>query len=236
MINPVKMVVDLAYGHKLILALVIIINVIGSLFGLYYYWDQLMMTPWYYWLFVPDCPLYSFFMIFALIFIAMGKRFDTFNVITTVGLAMYGAWTMLTLIYFREVFFAPENALMSVGLWVSHLGLALESVLLLPYIKKASIMPWALAGIWFLAQDYFDYFVGFTYTGHLMRLHPLAIMEYYTRGMASYGYLLAKLDVMMYATFAMTFFFIALMFFISRKWAFIVTEPEISLRKGLPRS
>jgi uncharacterized membrane protein YpjA len=230
------MAVDLVYGHKLILALVIIINIIGSLFGLYYYWDQLTMTPWYYWLFVPDCPMYSFFMVFALGFIAMGKRFDTFNVITIVGLAMYGAWTMFTLIYFREVFFAPENALMSVGLWVSHLGLALESVLLLPYIKNAGIISWALAGAWFLAQDFFDYFINFTYAGHLMRLHPLAIMEYYTQNMAGYGQLLAKLDAMTYVTFAMTLFFIALMFLISRKGAFIVAEPEISLRKGLPRS
>jgi uncharacterized membrane protein YpjA len=230
------MVVDLVYGHKALLALVVIINVIGSLFGLYYYWDQLMMTPWYYWLFVPDCPLYSLFMVFALIFIAMGKRFDTFNVITTVGLAMYGAWTMFTLIFFREVFFAPENALMSIVLWASHLGLALESVLLLPYIKKAGIVSWTLAGAWFLAQDFFDYFIRFTYAGHVMRLHPLAIMEYYTRGMNSYGYLLAKLDSTMYVTFALSFFFIALMLFISKKWAFIVTEPDISLKKGLPRS
>ncbi len=236
MINPVKMVVDLVYGHKPILALLIIINAIGSLIGLYYYWDQLMMTPWYFWPFVPDCPLYSFFIIFALIFIAMGKRYDTFNVITTVGLAMYGAWTMFTLIFFREVFFDPQNALMSMGLWVSHLGLALESVLLLPYIRKAGTISWLIAGVWFLAQAFFDYFVPFTFAGHIMRLHPLAILEYYTQGMAGYNYLLMKLDTLMYATFALAFFMIALMFFLSRKWAFIVTEPEISLRKGLLRS
>ena len=231
MINPVKMVVDLVYGHKAVLALVIIINTIGSLFGLYFYWDQLMMTPWYYWLFVPDCPLYSFFIVFALIFIARGKKFDTFNVITTVGLAMYGAWTMFTLIFFREVFFAPENALMSAGLWTSHLGLALESVLLLPYIRKAGAVSWLIAGAWFFVQDFFDYFVPFYYAGHVMRLHPLAIMEYYTLGMASYGYLLTKLDTMMYVTFALSFLSIALMFFVSRKGAFIVTEPDISLKK-----
>ncbi len=140
MINPVKMVVDLVFKDKRILALIIIINIIGSLFGLYYYWDQLMMTPWYLWLFVPDCPLYSFLMVFALAFIAAGKRYDTFNVVTAVGLAMYGTWTMLVLLYFSEIYFAPENALMSSGLWISHLGLALESVLLLPYIKKAGIV------------------------------------------------------------------------------------------------
>jgi len=130
--NPIQWVVDLVYGDKRLLALIVLINIAGSAFGLYYYWEQLMMTPWYYWIFVPDCPLYTFFMIFALIFIATGKRYDRSNVITAVGLAMYGTWTMFVLLYFSEVYFAPENALMSAALWISHCGMALESIFLLP--------------------------------------------------------------------------------------------------------
>ncbi len=225
------MAVDLLYEDRRLLALVVLINVIGSAFGLYYYWDQLMMTPWYYWIFVPDCPLYTFFMIFALAFIALGKRFDTFNVITAVGLAMYGVWTMLVLIYFREIFFTPENALMSAALWASHGSMALESVWLLPYVKKAGVVAWLVAGVWFFIQVVFDYFVRFTYAGQTMRLHPLAILEYYTQGTGSYGLLLPKLDMTMYMTFAMVFIFLALMFVAARKWAFIVDMPELSLKK-----
>jgi uncharacterized membrane protein YpjA len=216
-INPLK-IVDLVYGDRRLMALVLLINIAGSAFGLYYYWEQLMMTPWYYWLFVPDCPLYTFFMIFALIFIVMGKRHDTFNVITAVGLAMYGAWTMLVLLYFGEVFFAPENALMSSALWISHLGMALESVLLIPYIKKTGILSWLIAAAWFLLQDFMDYFVPFMYNGQIMRLHPLAIMEYYTRGLNSFPVLEAKLNMMMYATFAMTMVFPALIYILSKNW------------------
>ncbi|HTY90961.1 MAG TPA: DUF1405 domain-containing protein [Methanocella sp.] len=231
MFNPVKFVVDLVYGDKRLLALIILINVIGSAFGFYYYWDQLMMTPWYYWLFVPDCPLYTFFMIFALLFIAMGKPNDTFNVITAVGLAMYGAWTMFVLIYFGEVYFAPENALMSSALWISHCGMALESIFLLPYIKKAGIFSWMTACAWFLLQDFMDYFVLFTYNGGVMRLHPLALMEYYTRGMSGFSFLEAKLGSMMYITFAMTLIFIVLIYAVSRKWALTVKEPGVSPEK-----
>jgi uncharacterized membrane protein YpjA len=225
-INPVKLVVDLVYGHKLLLAFVILTNIIGSLFGLYYYWGQLSMTPWYYWLFVPDCPLYMLLMIFALLFIAMGKRYNTFNVITAVGLAMYGAWTMFVLIFFREVYFAPENALMSATIWVCHGYMALESVLLLPYIRKAVIVSWLIAWAWFLVQTFFDYFIPFTYAGLPMRLHPLAILEYYTRGMQSFSVLGAKLDTMMYITFAMTLGFTALMIFLSKAWGFMARETE----------
>jgi uncharacterized membrane protein YpjA len=218
MFNPVKFVVDLVYRDRRILALIIIINIIGSAFGLYYYWEQLMMTPWYYWLFVPDCPLYTFLLIFALLFIVMGKRFDTFNTITAVGLALYGTWTMLILLYFSEVFFSPENALMSCALWISHCGMALESVLLLPYIKKARIVSWAIAGAWFFILGFFNYFVWFTYNGLPMRLHPLAVMEYYTQGTAGYSELSSKLNTVMYLTFALNVIFIVGMFALSRIW------------------
>ena len=218
MFNPVKFVVDLVYGDRRLLAVIILINIVGSTFGLYYYWDQLMVTPWYYWLFVPDCPLYTFFMIFALAFIAFGKRHDTFNVVTAVGLAMYGTWTMLVLLYFSELYFAPENAFMSVGLWVSHCGMALESVLLLPYIKKVGAFSWLIASAWFLVQTFFDYFIPFTYNGLTMRLHPLALLEYYSQGYAGYSILMSKLNVVMYMTFAMVIVFTLGMYVLSRVW------------------
>ena len=224
MINPVKFVVEHIYGDRRILGLIIFINIIGSAFGLYYYWDQLMMTPWYYWLFVPDCPLYTFLLIFALLFIAAGKRFDTLNTVTAVGLATYGAWTMLILLYFSEVFFSPENALMSCALWISHCGMALESVLLLPYIKKARIVSWAVAGAWFFVLAFFNYFVWFTYNGLPMRLHPLAVMEYYAQGTAGFAALSAKLNTVMYLTFALSVAGIIVMFALSRIWSFNVSE------------
>jgi uncharacterized membrane protein YpjA len=220
LINPVKFVVEQVYGDRRILGLIIIINVIGSAFGLYYYWDQLMMTPWYYWLFVPDCPLYTFLLVFALLFIAAGRRFDTFNAITAVGLATYGTWTMLILLYFSEVFFSPVNALMSCALWVSHCGMALESVLLLPYIKKAGIISWAVAGAWFFILAFFNYFVWFTYNGLPMRLHPLAVMEYYAQGTAGFTALSSKLNTVMYLTFALSVAGMAVMFALSRIWDF----------------
>ncbi len=191
-----------------------------------------MMTPWYYWIFVPDCPLYTFLMIFALLFLVLGKRYDTFNAVTAVGLSMYGTWTMLVLLYFNEVFFSPGNALMSVGLFVSHGGMALESVLLLPYLKKTKVIPWLIAGAWFLLQTVFDYFVPFTYNGLTMRLHPLAILEYYAQGQAGFDIMTSKLDVVMYATFAMCFIFVAMIYVISKTWDMDI-EQAIGFKKNV---
>lgn len=218
MIKIIRSIIDWIYRDHRILTIIIAINIIGSLFGLYYYWEQLMMTPWYLWIFVPDCPLYTFLMIFALLFLVLGKRYDIFNTVTAVGLSMYGTWTMFVLLYFNEIYFSPANALMSTGLFVSHFGMAIESVLLLPYLKNTKIAPWLIAGAWFLIQTVFDYFVPFTYDGLAMRLHPLAILEYYYKGSDYFGVLSSKLDVVMYVTFAMCFIFVGIIYVLSKTW------------------
>ena len=48
-----KMILD---NKKLILALAII-NFVGFLYGIYYYWHQLNATPFYLWIFTLDSPL-----------------------------------------------------------------------------------------------------------------------------------------------------------------------------------
>jgi len=53
-----------------------------------------------------------------------------------------------------------------------------------------------------------------------MRLHPLAVMEYYAQGTAGYGALALKLNTVMYLTFAMNVVFIVGMFALSRIWDF----------------
>jgi uncharacterized membrane protein YpjA len=232
LIKIIRSIIDWIYRDHRILTIIIAINIIGSLFGLYYYWDQLMMTPWYLWIFVPDCPLYTFLMIFALIFLVLGKRYDTFNAMTAVGLSMYGTWTMFVLLYFNEVYFSPANALMSTGLFVSHGGMALESVLLLPYLKSSKLVPWLIAGAWFLVQTFFDYFVPFTYNGLAMRLHPLAILENYYAGSTYFDVFSSKLNVVMYVTFAMCFIFIAMIYVLSKTWNMDV-EHDIRAKKNV---
>ncbi len=37
------------------------INLAGTVYGMYWYWDQLAVTPVYLWLFTPDCPLASLY-------------------------------------------------------------------------------------------------------------------------------------------------------------------------------
>ncbi len=211
-----RRIIETINGDRRLLVIVLLINVAGSLFGLYYYWEQLMMTPWYLWLAVPDCPLYTFFMIFALMLVLLGKPSDTLNAVTAVGLSMYGTWTVLILLYFSEIYFSPANALMSSGLWISHAGMALEGFLLLPYLLKVKPISWAFAALWFLVLNSVDYFYQFSYNGLPIRTHPLALLEYNWRG--TEAALQAKIDSLLYVTFGLTIVFFVAMLILSKKY------------------
>jgi uncharacterized membrane protein YpjA len=186
-----------------LLLIVLLINVAGTLFGLYYYWERLGMTPWYLWLAVPDCPLYTLFMAIALTLILLGRLWTTFNAITAVGTTMYGAWTVIVLLWFGEVFFTPGNVGPTMERLVSHGAMAFEGVLLLPYLTKAKPVSWAITVLWFIVLDSIDYFYHFVYQGLPMRTHPLAVMEYYGQGIYSAA-MQAKIDSLAYLTFGLT--------------------------------
>ena len=218
MLKPLWKLIDWIMGNRKLLVIFLLINIAGSLFGLYYYWEQLMLTPWYLWLAVPDCPLYTFFMIFALLLILLKKPSDTLNAITAVGLSMYGAWTTIVLLYFGEIYFDPANALMSAGLWISHFCMGLEGFLLLPYLGRVKPISWAVTAIWFAVLDSVDYFYHFAYNGVAMRTHPLALLEYFAAS-HSVTALMQKIDSLMYLTFGLSVIFFVAMIVLAGAYA-----------------
>lgn len=218
MLEPLWKLIDRITGNRRLLIVILLINIAGSAFGLYYYWEQLMVTPWYLWLAVPDCPLYTFLMIFALLLILLNKPSATLNTITAVGLSMYGAWTTIVLLYFGELYFDPANALMSSGLWISHFGMGLEGFLLIPWLARTKPVSWALAAVWFAVLDSVDYFYHFAYDGIAIRTHPLAILEYVAVKNHYSPVLLQKIDSLMYLTYGLSIIFFSLM--IALAWAY----------------
>jgi uncharacterized membrane protein YpjA len=210
-----RRIIEKVNADRRLLLVVLLINVAGTLFGLYYYWDQLGMTPWYLWLAVPDCPLYTFFMAIALTLILIGKPWTTFNAITAVGTTMYGTWTVIVLLWFGEVFFSQGNVEPTMQRLISHGAMAFEGVLLLPYLTKAKPVHWALTALWFVVLDSIDYFYHFTYNGLPMRTHPLAVMEYYWQGISGAA-MQAKIDSLVYLTFGLSAIFFVMIVALSR--------------------
>ena len=49
-------------------------NAIGTIWGFFWYKDQLSQTPWYFWPLTPDCPLTSLCFLLFLWWVREGKR------------------------------------------------------------------------------------------------------------------------------------------------------------------
>jgi uncharacterized membrane protein YpjA len=221
-----RRIIEKVNADRRLLFIVLLINLAGTLFGLYYYWEQLGMTPWYLWLTVPDCPLYTLFMAIALALILIGRPWTTFNAITAVGTTMYGAWTVIVLLWFGEVFFTPGSVGPTMERLVSHGAMAFEGVLLLPYLTKAKLLSWTITALWFIVLDSIDYFYHFVYQGLSMRTHPLAVMEYYGQGIYNTA-MQAKIDSLAYLTFGLTAIFFVVIVILSRAYGKAPVEKKM---------
>jgi len=143
-----------------LLIAIIIINVAGSLVGLFYYWDQLVSASPFAWIFIPDCPLYTMLAAVVLAVYASTKRgSDLINFITAVGLAKYGTWTVVVVLWFSAFYFSVDSSLYTV-LVLLHVAMAAQFVLPLLLIRQLKPHLAAVALVWFLANDFADYFLG----------------------------------------------------------------------------
>jgi len=132
----------------------IIINITGSLYGYYWYHNQLMENPWYLWVLISDSPLSTTFFALALIFVLLGRGKPLITAIGTATTIKYGLWALVILTHYwvlsRDV--RPVEA----GLWIGHLGMVLEGFL---FMRRAQIGPAAIAGAvaWIVLNDWADY-------------------------------------------------------------------------------
>ena len=137
-------------------SIVLLLNVISVFTGLWYYWDQLTVTPWHLLIFVPDCPLY---VLLAIPILLKWVKNDAYYFLVSIGMVKYGLWTVFALLYHSKVYFLPEFLPVTLVFIIGHLGMALEGACLLPKKKVAAgILLAAMA--WFLLNDFSDYVLG----------------------------------------------------------------------------
>ncbi len=144
---------------KLLAAAVTITNIGGIAYGVVYYWDQLLETPWYLLPFVPDSPTGPFFMIavFSLWWLEGKRRSPVLELLAFCFLLKYGIWTLLMFGLYADYFFTPQAAALSTTLFWLHFGEALEAGILLKGMRLPSA--WAAGAVlgWMLLGDFCDY-------------------------------------------------------------------------------
>lgn len=141
-------------GNRQFLWLLLIVNILGTVYGYYWYGWQLAETPGKFLLFVPDSPTASLFFVFVLIAFLLGKNWPLFEALAVVTLLKYGVWAVV--MNFLVFFVGGELNFTAWMLIFSHAGMALQGLLYAPFYR---IKTWHLVitGIWTLHNDVIDY-------------------------------------------------------------------------------
>lgn len=137
-----------------------IVNLLGTIYGFYWYADQLAATPAWLRIFVPDSPTGSGLFTLVLLMYIIGRQIPVLEALAGITNFKYGVWAVSVIV----VGWMLGNKVTWVDLMLvtSHAGMAIESVLYARFFKL-SLFPVGVAALWTLNNDFLDY---------VMDIHP----------------------------------------------------------------
>jgi len=141
-------------SRKDFLILLLIVNILGTIYGYVWYGHQLSTTPPIFLIFVPDSPTASLFFVFVLIAFLLKRNWPLFEALALVTLVKYGLWAVVMNLLTLMV----DGSLHWTGymLIASHLAMAIEGILYSRYYR----FQWKhliIVAIWTLHNDVIDY-------------------------------------------------------------------------------
>ena len=139
--------------------LVVVADLGGAIAGyIFWYGDSILAAPWYYWIFVPDCPLAATFMGVALILFHYGRRSDFLGLLATSTCIKYGLWTV---VYWAANYAAGGHYdFESVTMSVTHFIMIVQG-LMLTSLLRFRMVPVAIALLFLIGNDLVDYVAGY---------------------------------------------------------------------------
>jgi uncharacterized membrane protein YpjA len=134
--------------------LMFVVNFLGSIYGFYWYRNQLAETEWYWNFLVPDSPTASSFFTLVVLLWLLGKRNAVLEMLSMVANLKYGIWACGVIV----AYWAADGTVEATDLMllVSHLGMAVEVVLYNFAYRFDWRVLW-LGAIWLLVNDFVDY-------------------------------------------------------------------------------
>lgn len=177
-----------------ILYLIALINLAGTLFGFYYYSDQLLSTDPLLWIFVPASPIATLLFAASLYLNANEKRLSLLDALAFISNFKYGLWTVFCLIFYSDIFFTGNSVGLYSFMLLSHLGMAVQAFLLFKW-RNFGFRALLLGFSWYIFNDLIDYSFGThteLYTEYIL---PAEIAAYSLSFMALFsGLLLIQKD------------------------------------------
>nr|WP_277398362.1 DUF1405 domain-containing protein [Neobacillus citreus] len=141
-------------ANRSILKLLLIVNIVGTIYGYYWYGWQLENTPAIFLIFVPDSPTASLFFVFVLIAFLLRKNWPLMEALAIVTLFKYGIWAVVMNI----LVFVVQGELDPVGFMLifSHFAMAVQGLLFAPFYRL-KLWHLVVTAIWTLHNDIIDY-------------------------------------------------------------------------------
>lgn len=133
---------------------VLAINLAGFVYGIWWYRDQLPRFSPLAWPLVADCPVAALLVFIALALTLAGRGRGWLWNIAAGSAIKYGFWTCFVLAHFWLK--GGPVAMVDVGLFVSHVGLAAQGFLFAPLGSRRLAALVAVGG-WLWANDIADY-------------------------------------------------------------------------------
>lgn len=140
-----------------IIPMLLVINLLGSIYGFYWYRSQLAATPWPLWPLVADSPMSTLLFALVLIMILAGWRWTGLQALAVITNIKYGLWTVLVIFHFWLG--GGSVRPLELMLMLSHLGMALQGYLFLRPLRlglTAAVLP----ALWLVVNDIVDYGFG----------------------------------------------------------------------------
>ncbi|MBL0388524.1 DUF1405 domain-containing protein [Tumebacillus sp. ITR2] len=134
--------------------LLFVFNLLGSIYGFYWYGNQMADTEWYWNLFVPDSPTSSTLFTIVVLLWLLGRRSRWLEMLSMVTNLKYGIWACGVIItYWNANGIVDGTDLM---LMLSHGAMAVEVVLYNFNYKFDRSVLW-IGACWLLFNDFVDY-------------------------------------------------------------------------------
>ncbi|MCF6408219.1 DUF1405 domain-containing protein [Pseudalkalibacillus salsuginis] len=162
--------------HRSVLWMLLIINILGTIYGYIWYADQLKTTPWYFLPFVPDSPTASLFFVLVLIAFLLGRNWPLLEALAAITLFKYGIWAVAMNLVGGYV--SGSLTWVNFMLIFSHLGMAIEGLLYTPFYR---IKRWHIysAAVWVIHNEMIDYLFDMEPTYSVLDMYTIQI-GYYT--------------------------------------------------------
>ncbi len=151
-------------NNKKFILFLAVANLLGALYGFYWYKDQLFTTPKYLWIFVADSPLATFFFAMFLFVYYLEKKAPFLEALASIMIFKYGVWAIVVILWgawntepsIVKMLMVDTLHWIDILLIFSHFIMAAQAII---FFRKYSygFLSIFLVGIWIFLNDILDY-------------------------------------------------------------------------------